>query len=249
MFVILLSLIYYLLPTGKYAPELEVLKLAMATGIPASAANESIPTPATFLGEPMTELPRLREFGVDAIVKRHVWQAAPRYATTSTVNRILTWLFAGMPKVEAFEFGHGETYMSQKEQKVYKYPTLPGIGGGDGEMSLFWPSTLKTLRLDTLIVEKDAFKSVHMPALETLFLKGCGPHMVDIVQGMAANHSHLKVGICKNTGGTGQTDYHKRNKSIHGVCLTNVELPHLFDPTRRQMVYAPLGDEAGDDSD
>ena len=237
---------------GKYAPELEVLRLNLATGIPTQAAGGAFPTPATFLSEAMTELPRLREFSVGGLVKEHIWSAAPRYATSATVHRILSWLLAGMPRVESFEFGHGETSMSNKDQKVHKTPTLPGIGcggGEDGGMSLFWPSTLKTLCLDTMIVEKDAFKSVHLPALETFFLKGCGPDMVDIVQGMAANHSHLQVGICKNTGGTFQTEYHKRNKSIHGVCLTNVELPHLFDPTRRQMVYAPLGDEAGDDSD
>jgi len=234
---------------GKFAPELEVLNLAMATGIPASSATESIPTPATFLSKPMTELPRLKEFGVEAIVKRHIWQAAPRYATTSTVNRFLSWLLAGMPQVESFNFGHGETNMSQKEQKVYKFPTLPGIGGGDDDMSLFWPSTLKKLSLDALLLEKDAFKSVHMPALETFLLKGCGPHMGDIVQGMTANHQNLQVGICRITGGTGQTEYHKRNKAIHGVCLTKMELPHLFDPSRRQMVYVALGDEAGDDSE
>lgn len=247
-FVSLIYFYFVIFPTGKFAPELEVLKLAMATGIPASSASESLPTPATFLCEPMTELPRLKEFGVDAIVKGHVWQSAPRYATTSTINRILTWLLAGMPKVEAFEFGHGETYMTKKEQKVYKFPTLPGIGGGDGGMSLFWPSTLKTLRLDALIVEADAFKAVHMPALELFHLKGCGPHMEDIARGMAANHSHLQVGICKKAGGTDQTEYHKRNKAIHGICVTNVALPHLFDPTRRQMVYVPLDDEDGDDS-
>lgn len=234
---------------GRYAPELEVLRLVMATGVPYQAATESIPTPAAFLSEPMTELPRLKEFGIDGLVKRHVWQAAPRYATTSTTNRIISWLLAAMPKVESFEFGHGETCMSQKEQKIYQAPTLPGIGGGDGPMALLWPPTLKTLRLDTLILEKDTFKSVHLPALEMLQLKGAGPHMMEIIDGMKTTHDHLQVGVCKNNGGIGQTDYHKRNKYLHGVCLTNMELPHLLDPERPQMVYKPLDDESDEESE
>ena len=234
---------------GKYAPELEVLKLVIATGVPTQAANESIPTPATFLSEPMTELPRLKEFGIDGLVKRHVWQAAPRYATTSTTNRIISWLLAGMPKVESFEFGHGETYMSQKEQKIYQAPTLPGIGGGDGPLALLWPPTLKKLRLDTLILEKDAFKSVRLPALEMLQLEGAGPNMMDIIDGMKKTHDHLQIGVRKNNGGTGQTNYHKRNNYLHGVCLTNLELPHQPDPKRPRMVYKPFDDESGEESE
>lgn len=232
---------------GKYAPELEVLRLVMATGIPYQAANESVPTPVTFLSEPMVELPRLREFCIDGLVKRHVWQAAPQYATTSTTHRIISWLIAGMPKVESFELGHGETYLSQKEQKVYQYPTLPGIGGGDGPMALMWPPTLKTLRLDTFNLEKDTFKSVSLPALEMLQLKGAGPHMMEIIDGMKKTHDHLQIGVCKNNGGTGQTDYHKRNKCLHGVCLTKFQLPRLLDPQRPQMVYKPLNER--DDSE
>jgi len=235
---------------GKYAPELEVLKLVMATGIPTQAADESVPPSAAFLSESMTELPRLREFGIGSLVKGHIWSAAPRYATSATVHGILSWLLTGMPRVESFEFGHGETHMSQKDQKVHKFPTLPGIGGGgggDGDMHLLsWPGTLKNLRLDTLILEKDAFQSVHMPALETFFLKGAGPNMEHIVRGMAATHDHLQVGICRNNG-TYPTDYYKRNRHLHGICLTNVELPRLFDPRRPQMVYVPLDDaEAGE---
>ena len=238
---------------GKYAPELEVLQLEMATGIPTvSADNQAagIPTvvaeyEAVFLREPMRELPRLREFGLGSVVQRYVFGAAPRNATTATVNRILSWLLAGMPKVESFAFGHGESQMSNKDAKIYKTPSLPGIGGDDAT-ALHWPATLKDLRLDTLVLEKDAFRSVQLPALETFFLKGAGPHMEEIVRGMKATHNHLTLGICRVTS-TYYSDYNKRNNYLHGACLTSMTLPHLFDPRRPQMVYMPVFDEDGED--
>ena len=238
---------------GKYAPELEILKLEIATNIPTvTAENEAMPTPNFFLSLPMMELPRLREFGLGSLVKEYIFSAAPRHATTETVNRILSWLLAGMPKVESFAFGHGESHMSNKDAKIYKVPSLPGICGGDDATALHWPATLKDLRLDTLVLEKDAFKSVQLPALETFFLKGAGPHMEEIVRGMKATHNHLTVGICKVTS-TYQSDSFKRNNYLHGACLTSMTLPYLFDPRRPQMVYMPVfyedGEDTGDDSD
>ena len=245
---------------GKYAPELEVLKLEMATGVPTVTADHQavgIPTfltdcEAVFLREPMSELPRLKEFGLGSLVDRYIFGRAPRAATTAMVNRILSWLLSGMPKVECFTFGHGESEMSNKDAKIYKVPSLPGIGGGDDASAIPWPATLKDLCLDTLVLEKNAFKSVELPALETLFLKGAGPHMEEIVQAMKATHNHLTVGICRVTS-TYYSDYNKRNNNLHGTCLTSMALPHLFDPRRPQMVYMPVldddGEDAGDDSD
>ena len=243
---------------GKCAPELEVLKLEMATGLPTVSADDQavgVPTAVAeceasflaFLREPMKELPRLRDFDLGSVVERCVFGAAPRNATTATVNRILSWLLAGMPKVESFAFGHGESRMSSKDAKIYKTPSLPGIGG-DNATALHWPATLKDLRLDTLLLEKDAFKSDHLPALETLFLKEAGPHMEDIVRGMKATHKHLTLGICRNTS-TYYSDYNKKNNNLHGACLTSMTLPHLFDPRRPQMVYMPVLDEEEEDEE
>ena len=113
--------------------------------------------------------------------------------TTEDINRILTWLLAGMPAVESFSFGHGETSMTRKDEKTYSYPSLPGISPPGG-VEVMWPHTLKHLSLSCFSLGTDTFTAnTEFPSLKTLELKKCGGNVDTIMNGLRSTHPNVAV--------------------------------------------------------
>lgn len=168
--------------SATLTPELEVLRLPGVSGCPTGTDDSS-----EFLSDmSMIPLPRLKEFSLKRIVKSYTYNGAPEYANTQCMNRLLTWLFSGMPAVESFSFGHGESSMSKKDRATFTCPPLPGIG------EILWPITLKHLQLQTLNLEHSTFNSnVEMPSLETVVLKKCGSNASSIIAGLARTHPNV----------------------------------------------------------
>ena len=170
--------------SATLAPELEVLRLVAVSGCPTGTEDSS-----GFLSDmPMIPLPRLKEFSLKRIVTSFTYRSAPEYANTQCVNRLLTWLFSGMPAVESFSFGHGETSMSRKDSKSFPCPPLPGIG------EIVWPISLKHLELQTLNLEHSTFDSnADMSSLETVVLRKCGSNASSIIAGLGRTHPNVRA--------------------------------------------------------
>lgn len=168
--------------SATFAPELEVLRLVYVSGCPTGTEDSS-----GFLSDmPMIPLPRLKDFFLKRIVTDFTYRSAPEYANTQSVNRLLTWLFSGMPAVESFSFGHGETGMTRKDSATFSCPPLPGIG------EIVWPITLKHLELRTLNLEDSTFNSnADMTSLETVVLKKCGSNASSIIASLGRTHPNV----------------------------------------------------------
>jgi len=170
---------------GTVCPELEVLRLAAASGCPTGASTDFLLGP--FLPNPMVSLPRLKEFSLGRIVENFTYRSAPNYASTETVNRLLTWLLVGMPNVQKFSFSHGTTHMTRKDEKTFSYPVFPGIG------EIVWPTSLKHLKLRNLALESSAFENADLPSLESLKLSSCGTNMGSIIDGLGRSHPDVEA--------------------------------------------------------
>lgn len=108
------------------------------------------------------------------------------------VNRILSWLLAGMPAVEKFSFGHGKASMTRKHEKLYSYPSLPGIVHDDGQV--MWPHTLKHLSLSCFSLGTNTFAAnTELPSLETLQLTECGGNVDTIINGLRSTHPNVEA--------------------------------------------------------
>ena len=108
------------------------------------------------------------------------------------MNRILSWLLAGMPAVEKFSFGHGKASMTRKHEKLYSYPSLPGIVHDDGQV--MWPHTLKHLSLSCFSLGTETFTAnTELPSLETLQLTECGGNVDAIINGLRSTHPNVEA--------------------------------------------------------
>ena len=168
--------------SGTLAPELEVLRVEGAGGVPRNAAFFE-----EFYPDAMVQLPRLKEFSLGRIVESFVHGRSPSYASTETVNRLISWLLASVPIVETFCLGHGRSSMTRKNEKEYSYPPLPGIG------DIVWPTSLKHLVLTDLELEPSVFNNTDFPSLKTIKLKRCGSSMTHIIEGLARTHPSVQA--------------------------------------------------------
>ena len=108
------------------------------------------------------------------------------------MNRLLTWLLAGMPAVERFSFAHGETSMTRKDEKMISYPSLPGIVPPGAEV--MWPHTFKQLSLSSFYLAADTFTAnTEFPSLKSLELKRCGGNVDTIINGLRSTHHNVEV--------------------------------------------------------
>ena len=189
---------------SRICPELEVLKLSKLSGLPTKmypAKYNRDPIifdtlPEYFLSQPLQVLPRLKTFHVRKVIEDY----RLRYFNSDSVQRLLPWLFAGMPVLEDLYLGVCPMYMTKKEKKIYRFPQAPSLGRALSTL----PPTIQQLTLKSINIDKTEFVETltppsRFPNLQHLHLHESGADMLPAFRALKTYYDHLAIGICPGT--------------------------------------------------
>ena len=137
------------------------------------------------------DMPNLKTCAINQVIPQSS-EVGNIPVSTNTVSNMLKWLLQGMPAIESFTFGHGDTGLT----------SFPGIGNGLEHC----PKTLRKLCLRELNIEPTALSSssIDLDVIESITLENCGDNQIESLKRFCRryqgrpNTPFPSLGVCGN---------------------------------------------------